>query len=301
MLLMLFVGILLITPAHADAKQLKITSVTGNVMCVGQSGTIKANQKVTWHSLNKKLSIITKETGNKIKICAVKKGTGTIIAQTNTNTVSVRIKIKEKSDVKQNVISKPINETIIRKQYFIKSMSGDKIGLSQAVQGEVVAYATIEDTTMITGTDASTISKEDLQIGQYVMLEYGSIRESFPAFIIDCQSVTVLADSGEILLMVKHSDKESKILTLTVSNKTGADIFIGREFTLEKFEDGMWKAVEFREGTGFTEEAIAVRANGSAVLMVSLDSYFDDTRQGKYRISKQIYPGYVICAEFTLD
>ena len=125
---------------------------------------------------------------------------------------------------------------------------------------------------------------------------------STDVFFVDCRSVTVLVDSGEILLTVKQSDKADKTLVLTVSNKTGADIFIGRAFRLEKFEDGIWKDVDFRVGANkFTEEAIVVRSGGETVLNVALESYFDGIEQGKYRISKQIFSSYVICAEFTFD
>ena len=189
--IMILLGVVFMMANRAEAKQLKVESFPDK-MEVGQKKTIKANQVVKWSSLNKNITIETKKKAKKVTVCAKKKGVGTLVAQKGTKKVKVKIQIKEKQASQDNTEQKEIMwEDVMHKGVYIIAISGDTVEFSTTKNGELSKYMILDDTIEII-KDGQVVSKEFLQEGQYVKVEYESHQDMAGGRLYGCKSITIL-------------------------------------------------------------------------------------------------------------
>ena len=182
-------------PQHAEAKQVKVKALKGNTMRVGQTKTIKANQVVTWRSLNKKLTITSKKKAKKVTIRAKKKGTGILEAKRGKATARIRIKIKKKLAELINTKSDDDNlDYVPRKEaFYIIEIIEDMVKLATKKDGMFIAYVRIEDNTKIM-KDSQIISKADLQVGQCVVVTFKNNEDMIGGRLCDCTAITIIEE-----------------------------------------------------------------------------------------------------------
>lgn len=98
-------------------------------------------------------------------------------------------------------------------------------------------------------------------------------------------------------------EQDNLHLTLSIQNPTDITYYTGRDFGLQKLENGEWQTVPMREDIAFTAEALIVSPGTYQIESLSLDFYFENLTAGSYRISKTLFSengNLVIYAEFEL-
>lgn len=153
-----------------------------------------ANQIVKWSSLNKNIVIETKKKAKKVTVCAKKKGIGTLIAQKGEKKVKVKIQIKEKKVPQDNTDQKEVSwedaMTCGGKVYII-AISGDKVEFSTTKEGNLSKYLMLDDAVEVI-KDGQVVTKDSLQEGQCVKVEYESHEDMVGGRLWGCKSVTIL-------------------------------------------------------------------------------------------------------------
>lgn len=191
--MMILLGVVFMLANRAEAKQLKLESFPKK-MEVGQKKTVKANQVVKWSSLNKNITIETKKKAKKVTICAKKKGIGTLVAQKGKKIVKVKIQINEKQVPQDSTEQKEISWEEAMKnggEVYIIAISGDTVEFSTTKDGELSKYMILDDTIEIT-KDGQVVSKDFLQEGQCVKVEYESHQDMVGGKLWGCKSITIL-------------------------------------------------------------------------------------------------------------
>ena len=191
--MMILLGVVFILANRAEAKQLKVESFPKK-MEVGQKKTVKANQVVKWSSLNKNITIETKKKAKKVTICAKKKGIGTLVAQKGKKIVKVKIQINEKQVPQDSTEQKEISWEEAMKnggEVYIIAISGATVEFSTTKDGELSKYMILDDTIEIT-KDGQVVSKDFLQEGQCVKVEYESHQDMVGGKLWGCKSITIL-------------------------------------------------------------------------------------------------------------
>lgn len=191
--MMILLGVVFILANRAEAKQLKLESFPKK-MEVGQKKTVKANQVVKWSSFNKNITIETKKKAKKVTICAKKKGIGTLVAQKGKKIVKVKIQINEKQVPQDSTEQKEISWEEAMKnggEVYIIAISGATVEFSTTKDGELSKYMILDDTIEIT-KDGQVVSKDFLQEGQCVKVEYESHQDMVGGKLWGCKSITIL-------------------------------------------------------------------------------------------------------------
>lgn len=191
--MMILLGVVFMLANRAEAKQLKLESFPKK-MEVGQKKTVKANQVVKWSSLNKNITIETKKKAKKVTICAKKKGIGTLVAQKGKKIVKVKIQINEKQVPQDSTEQKEISWEEAMKnggEVYIIAISGATVEFSTTKDGELSKYMILDDTIEIT-KDGQVVSKDFLQEGQCVKVEYESHQDMVGGKLWGCKSITIL-------------------------------------------------------------------------------------------------------------
>lgn len=191
--MMVLFGVVFILTNRAEAKQLKVETFPEK-MEVGQKKTIKANQVVKWSSLNKKIVIETKRKAKKVTISAKKKGVGILVAQKGKKKVKVKIQIKEKQVPQDNTEQKEVSWEEAMKnggEVYIIAISGDTVEFSTTKNGEISKYMVLDDTIEII-KNGQVVSKDFLQEGQRVKVEYESHDDMVGGKLWGCKSIIIL-------------------------------------------------------------------------------------------------------------
>ncbi|MCM1246608.1 MAG: hypothetical protein NC293_13275 [Roseburia sp.] len=85
--------------------------------------------------------------------------------------------------------------------------------------------------------------------------------------------------------VVRVSQKGIKLRFINKGNKYYSYTEV---FRLRKWENGKWRKVKFKEGTGFSKALHILVINGSNVQEMKWKQYFDDyLTKGKYKIGWQ--------------
>lgn len=82
--------------------------------------------------------------------------------------------------------------------------------------------------------------------------------------------------------------RNSDMLLLKISNHSGMDIAIGTYFTLDHYENGQWRRVEFKDSCVFPDIALIIRDDSEYTHTINLDQYFAGLSAGRYRITEEI-------------
>lgn len=206
-------------PQHAEAKQIQVKALKGNSMRVGQIKTIKANQVVTWRSLNKKLTITTKKKAKKITVRAKKKGIGILEAKKGKTTARIRINIKKKFIKPEDVFRGGL--------FYILEISDDIVELAIEKGGIFMNYVRLDDTIKIT-KDLEVVSKADLQVGQSVLIQYETHQDMVGGMLCEVESITILEERYYI---TEISEKEIK-LSITTDGSFFAYVSLGEDLKI---------------------------------------------------------------------
>ena len=209
-------------PQHAEAKQVKVKALKGNTMRVGQTKTIKANQVVTWRSLNKKLTITSKKKAKKVTIRAKRKGTGILEAKRGKATARIRIKIKKKPVEPEDVFKGGL--------FYILEISDDIVELAIEKDGIFMNYVRLNDTIKIT-KDLSVVSKDALQIGQSVLIQYETHQDKVGGMLCEVEAITILEEKYYI---TEISEKE---ITLSLTKDGSYFAYVSLEEDLKILRD----------------------------------------------------------------
>ena len=294
--------------AEAAGKDTSKLSVTKKniTLTVGASKTLVANKTVTWKCSDKKVAKVTKLTKKKAKITAKGKGKCTITVKSGNKQVKVKVTVKPKTQqtakpagtatVAPETTSKPTGTATVAPETTSKPTEPATVPpetSSKPVKPEppyiLEEPETIKPSTTFIPTETEIPQPEITPI------------ETYP--VAPSAAPVTETPSGSVSLSVAGKDAEMKNITVTIWNGTENQIMFGREFSLEKLENGDWKKVKFKENVAFTCEGIMLNPGQHMGLSVALDACFERLEKGKYRISKQIYlqnGNENIFAEFTL-
>ena len=210
-------------PQHAEAKQVKVKALKGNTMRVGQTKTIKANQVVTWRSLNKKLTITSKKKAKKVSIRGKKKGTGILEAKRGKATARIRIKVKKKITKQEDVFKGAL--------FYVLEVSENKVKLAIEKGGIFMNYVRLDDTIKI--MEGSTVVSENaLQVGQCVVIEYKMHQDMVGGMLCEVESTIIVEEKYYI---TEISEKEIK-LSLTKDGSYFAYVSLGEDLKILRDE-----------------------------------------------------------------
>ncbi|USG68171.1 hypothetical protein NDK47_13175 [Brevibacillus ruminantium] len=85
-------------------------------------------------------------------------------------------------------------------------------------------------------------------------------------------------------------DKSSNTkLNLEIHNMGSSRIEHGVGYALEKFEQGTWYVVPFKQDTTFVDIGLTLKPGDSFLEIVDLKDYDDQFFQGEYRIRKSVF------------
>ncbi len=191
-IVILFITICLLAN-NAEAKEIKVISFPKK-MEVGQKKTIKANQVVKWSSLNRNIVIKTKKEAKKVTIIAKKKGVGVLVAKRGKEKVTLKIKIRQKAASQNTTEQKEGSwEDAMRNggKVYIIALSENIVKFATVKEGSFSKYLTLDDTIEII-KDGQTVSKESLQVGQCVKVDYEYHEDMVGGKLWGCKSITIL-------------------------------------------------------------------------------------------------------------
>lgn len=123
-----------------------------------------------------------------------KKGIGTLVAQKGKKIVKVNIQINEKQVPQDSTEQKEISWEEAMKnggEVYIIAISGATVEFSTTKDGELSKYMILDDTIKIT-KDGQVVSKDFLQEGQCVKVEYESHQDMVGGKLWGCKSITIL-------------------------------------------------------------------------------------------------------------
>lgn len=111
--------------------------------------------------------------------------------------------------------------------------------------------------------------------------------------------------SGKVQMALDYVNSESGKVYFTISNLTAETYNYGQDFELEKYENGIWNKMPFKESAEFTCEAMLLLPDEEHTgCSVSLPEYFEHLSVGSYRLIKTFYGngGYAdLYMTFELD
>lgn len=286
---MILSGVFFMQANCAEAKKLKVESFPGQ-MEVGQKKAIKANQVVQWSSLNKNITVETKKKARKVTICAKKKGAGILVAQKGKKKVKVKIQIKEKQVPQDNTEQKEIMwEDVMQKGVYIIAISGDRVEFATTKNGELSKYMILDDTIEII-KNGQVVSKDFLEEGQYVKVEYEGHQDAIGGLLWGCKTVAILesstlpAEKMGISLNVNSFNGESGTINYSIISTFDKEKPIPTFFLLERLEDGQWITVS-RKTNEVTADAMLLMPGDTNTLEANLYNIFNIMEDGKYRIA----------------
>lgn len=245
-ILILFTVVCMLS-GSAEAKQLKVVSYP-KTMQAGQRKTIKANQVVKWTSLNKNVVITTKKKAKKITICAKKKGTGVIVAQRGTKKIKLKIQVKAKpqNNTKPADNKEPQDDTEQKEitweealknggEVYIIGITGDTVEFATTKEGSLSKYLELDDTIKII-KDGEAVSRDCLQIGQCVKIDYEYHEDIVGGKLCGCKSITIVE---------KYWDGKGYIITISgdtvefsVTKGGSLSMYLKLDDTIKIIKDG---------------------------------------------------------------
>lgn len=101
---------------------------------------------------------------------------------------------------------------------------------------------------------------------------------------------TIAAEQNGITMETAqaHYPPDVEEIGLVIQNSSSEEMFYGKHFTLEKYEEDVWRIVPFPEGAAFIEIALIVPPGEKAEEAVSMSLFNQPLEEGTYRIVKQI-------------
>ncbi|OPJ56253.1 immunoglobulin-like domain-containing protein [Alkalithermobacter paradoxus] len=79
-------------------------------------------------------------------------------------------------------------------------------------------------------------------------------------------------------------DKSTGILSFTIDNNTGSDLFFGVGFHIEKYENGNWKKTNLTDDLAFIEIALIAQQGQKLENSIDLSMIKEKITSGKYRV-----------------
>lgn len=107
-----------------------------------------------------------------------------------------------------------------------------------------------------------------------------------------------VAGSDKVKLVIDSFNQETKNIKFSVANLTDSVITLPSFYTLEKYENDMWRAVS-RKTDSVRADAIIIMPTDKITREANLNSDYENLSDGKYRICIQTSCGKVF-AEFVL-
>lgn len=166
---------------------------------------------------------------------------------------------------------------------------------------EIIPWGDTKNNVYTLDNNILTVPEKD---GTYVFEVIGHWKEGYVSYAIkikveDSKNTSanlgleksdIVVNSEKVNAKIKENTikKGTQSITLILENKTDKEIAYGKEFSLEKEQDGQWYKVPFKEEVAFIEIAMLLKPYESSEEEINL-SYFKNLQPGKYRVVKTIY------------
>ena len=247
----------------------------------GTSTTVNANKTVKWKSSNPKIATVKKLSAKKAKISAKKVGTCKITAtyKKKKKTILVTVKKPSNSQITATKTPKPqvsVNPTLQP----VAAPTYQPVTTSSASSTDVVSGTQAPSTENPVSTPVSTATPNS------------------PVQISGISTKLISTDNEKV--------------TFSITNESGYEAMFGRDFSLEKSENGQWVYVKPTIPIAFPSIALMLQNGKTYTDSFYLNAYAP-LESGTYRIVKVIYvnapiqdgtnktPSVTTYTEFTLN
>ncbi len=98
----------------------------------------------------------------------------------------------------------------------------------------------------------------------------------------------------------KYSIKVDQI-SLEITNKSASNLNLGVIYYMERYIDGSWYQIPFKDDTDFQTIGIIVKPNESYTQNISTNHVKYELSPGKYRVVKPISEEIILATEFEIE
>lgn len=116
------------------------------------------------------------------------------------------------------------------------------------------------------------------------------------------ENTFVFEEDGKVLLTIADGTLTSSGATLVVQNQGSAEIFIGKEYSVQISVDNEWRDIEKEQD--WTLEMLSVAPGEDESVMIDWSSFYGELPAGRYRLIKKYLTGeasaYIFC-EFEIS
>ncbi|WP_163580988.1 immunoglobulin-like domain-containing protein [Gracilibacillus saliphilus] len=108
-------------------------------------------------------------------------------------------------------------------------------------------------------------------------------------------------DNYELKLDKNKYSNEVDQITLELTNNSASNLNFGLIYYMERYIDGSWYQIPFKDDTEFQTIGIMVKPNESYTQNISTNHLKHDLSSGKYRVVKPISEEITLATEFEVE